>query len=135
MRARQVGHIGFFSATYRLFKLPELERDCEDYGEAVIYKGTVESSPQSFTLDNHHTMDTGRVFPVCRNTLHMLMETRFARHFEKVGDGKTHYGIYPDCGKPIPFASAGEASAGAGACGPAAAPKAAKAKPAAGGCC
>eukprot|EP00752_Nemacystus_decipiens_P002977 g2764.t1 len=126
----RVGHIGFFSATYRLFKLPELERDCEDYGEAVIYKGTVDSSPQSFTLDNHHTMDTGRVFPVCRNTLHMLMGTRFARHFDKVGDGKTHYGIYPDCGKPIPFASASEAGAGA-ACGPAAP----KAKPAAGGCC
>lgn len=80
----QVGHIDFFSATYRLFKLPELERDCEDYGEAVIYKGTVTSSPKSFTLDNHHVMDTGRVFPVCRNTLHMLTGTRFARHFEKV---------------------------------------------------
>lgn len=128
---KQVGHIGFFSATYRLFKLPELERDCEDYGEAVVYKGTMASSPQSFTLDNHHTMDTGRVFPVCRNTLHMLMGTRFARYFDKVGDGKTHYGIYPDCGKPIPFASAGAASGGGAAAG---------AKPAAaastgGGCC
>ncbi|CAM9544538.1 unnamed protein product [Pylaiella littoralis] len=122
----RVGHIGFFSATYRLFKLPELERDCEDYGEAVVYKGTVESSPQSFTLDNHHTMDTGRVFPVCRNTLHMLTGTRFARHFDKIGDGETHYGIYPDCGKPIPFASAGAASSSA------AAPKPAASK---GGCC
>ncbi len=129
-----MGHIGFFSATYRLFKLPELERDCEDYGEAVIYKGTIPSSPEAFTLDNHHTMDTGRVFPVCRNTLHMLMGTRFAPHFDKVGDGKTHFGIYPDCGKAIPFASAGEGSTGAGSCGPA---QTAAAKPAAskGGCC
>jgi SAM-dependent methyltransferase len=32
-----VDHIGFYSATYRLWKLPELEHDCEDYGQAVIY--------------------------------------------------------------------------------------------------
>lgn len=129
--AYQVGHIGFFSATHRLFKLPELEKDCEDYGEAVIYKGTVDGSPNSFTLDNHHTMDAGRVFPVCRNTLHMLMGTRFGRHFDKIGDGNTHYGIYPDCGKPIPFASAGDSGAGATSSG------GASAKPAAskGGCC
>ena len=99
----------------------------------MIYKGTVESSPHSFTLDNHHTMDTGRVFPVCRNTLHMLMGTRFARHFDKIGDGKIHYGIYPDCGKPIPFASAGDSSApavGGGSAAPKAKPAASK-----GGCC
>lgn len=125
----KVGHIGFFSATYRLFKLPELERDCEDYGEAVIYKGTVSTSPQSFTLDNHHVMDAGRVFPVCRNTLHMLTGTRFARHFDKVGDGKIHYGIYPDCGKPIPFSSA-DSNAGAA---PSAKP--ASSSGAKGGCC
>ncbi|CAM9446109.1 unnamed protein product [Discosporangium mesarthrocarpum] len=109
---KKVGHINFFSATYRLFKLPELEADCEDYGEAVVYQGTVPTSPQAFTLDNHHVIDTGRVFPVCRNTLHMLTATRFAPHFEKVSGGDTHFGIYPDCGKSIPFTSG---SAGAGA--------------------
>lgn len=128
----QVGHIGFFSATYRLFKLPELEKDCEDYGEAVIYKGTVESSPKAFTLDNHHTMDAGRAFPVCRNTLHMLMGTRFARHFDKVGDGKTHFGIYPDCGKSIPFASAGGGGVTTAASGAVNKPAPAASK---GGCC
>lgn len=105
--------------------------DCEDYGEAVIYKGTLSTSPRSFTLDNHHTMDAGRVFPVCRNTLHMLMGTRFARHFEKVGGGGTHFGIFPDCGKTIPFSSAGGSSVGVDSS------SVAKAKPAAskGGCC
>eukprot|EP00122_Pirum_gemmata_P002710 Pgem_evm1s2443 len=34
-----IGHIKFWSATYRLFKIPELENMCEDYGEAVVYKG------------------------------------------------------------------------------------------------
>jgi arsenite methyltransferase len=37
-----VAGINFFSATYRLWKLPGmLEPSCEDYGQAVVYKGTV----------------------------------------------------------------------------------------------
>lgn len=100
----------FFLATYRLFKLPELEEDCEDFSEAVIYKGTMHSLPESFSLDIHHTMETDREFPVCRNTLLMLMGTRFSRHFDKVGDGKVHNGICRDCGKSIPFVSAHTAS-------------------------
>jgi hypothetical protein len=31
----------FYSATYRLFKIAELEPDCEDYGQAVMYLGTM----------------------------------------------------------------------------------------------
>lgn len=30
----------FFSITYRLFKLPDLETECEDYGQVAYYKGT-----------------------------------------------------------------------------------------------
>ena len=40
MRAK-LGQAKFFSATYRLFKLDGLEPACEDYGQAVIYKGTI----------------------------------------------------------------------------------------------
>ncbi len=28
-----IGHIEFYSATYRLWKIDELEPDCEDYGQ------------------------------------------------------------------------------------------------------
>eukprot|EP00611_Tribonema_gayanum_P022334 TRINITY_DN4461_c0_g1_i3.p1 TRINITY_DN4461_c0_g1~~TRINITY_DN4461_c0_g1_i3.p1 ORF type:complete len:429 (-),score=110.52 TRINITY_DN4461_c0_g1_i3:268-1374(-) len=111
---KKVGHIKFFSATYRLFKHADLESDCEDYGEAVIYKGTVPTSPQAFTLDAHHTIQAGRVFPVCRNTLRMLTGTRFAPHFDVVGAGKQHYGLFEGCGKAIPFASASDSAAAAG---------------------
>jgi arsenite methyltransferase len=129
-----VGHINFYSATYRLFKHPALESDCEDYGEAVIYKGTVPTSPRAFTLDAHHTIETGRVFPVCRNTLHMLTSTRYAPHFEKVGTGEQHYGLFSGCGKSIPFASAAGATVSTGgSCAPAAA--AATKKKSSGGCC
>ena len=37
-----LGGAKFFSVTFRLFKLPaRLEPDCEDYGQAATYKGTV----------------------------------------------------------------------------------------------
>lgn len=99
----RVGNIRFYSATYRLIKLDELEHACEDYGQAVKYKGTIPHHPHSFYLDKHHVMETGRMFPVCGNTYRMLNESRFARHFEFYGDTETHYGIFSGCGAGLPF--------------------------------
>merc|ERR1712217_987079 len=99
-----LGCIKFYSATYRLFKLDGLESHCEDYGQAVVYKGTVELCPDLFGLDGHHEIEKGKVFPVCGNTWRMLKDTRFARHFDFIGDFSTHYGIYDGCGTLIPFA-------------------------------
>ncbi|KAF0810260.1 arsenic (+3 oxidation state) methyltransferase [Alcanivorax sp. S71-1-4] len=95
----------FFSATYRLFKLAGLEPACEDYGQAVIYRGTLPESPSAFVLDNHHRIERGKVFPVCGNTWRMLHDSRFAGHFEFIGDFSTHYGVFPDCGSRMPFTS------------------------------
>ena len=114
-----VGDIQFFSATYRLFKLPTLDAACEDYGQAVVYKGSIAHHRDHYRLDNHHTMYTGRVFPVCGNTFDMLHDSRLAPHFEFIGDRSRHFGIFPDCGTPVPFASAGDDGSGAamsGAC-------------------
>ncbi len=99
----RVAPLSFQSTTYRLFKLPELEPACEDYGQAVIYKGTVPHAPHSFVLDDHHEMPTGKVFPVCGNTWMMLHDTRFAQHFEFIGSFDTHYGIFEGCGAASPF--------------------------------
>ncbi len=99
----KIGHINFFSATYRLFKLPELESHCEDYGQAVIYKGTIPNHPQVFWLDKHHDIKKGKVFPVCGNTWRMLHDTRFNEHFEFIGNWDTHYGIFDGCGTSLPF--------------------------------
>ncbi|MGB5568083.1 MAG: methyltransferase type 11, partial [Sedimenticolaceae bacterium] len=101
--AKLVGDIRFFSATYRLFKLDGLEPSCEDYGQAVIYKGSLEGHPASMELDKHHLFETGRVAPVCGNTWRMLHETRFRPHFEFVGDMETHFGIFAGCGTALPF--------------------------------
>mmetsp|Transcript_1199 Transcript_1199/g.3469 ORF Transcript_1199/g.3469 Transcript_1199/m.3469 type:complete len:366 (+) Transcript_1199:146-1243(+) len=110
----KIGHISFYSATYRLFKLAMLEPDCEDYGQAVRYRGTIAQHPYKWALDNHHEMWKDKVFPVCGNTWHMLKSTRFAPHFEFIGDFSTHYGIYADCGRPVPFQSAAAGSGGGG---------------------
>jgi SAM-dependent methyltransferase len=104
VRAR-LGEATFHSATYRLFKLDGLESACEDYGQAVIYCGTIAEEPDAFVLDGHHRIERGRVFPVCGNTWRMLSESRYAPHFTFIGDFSTHFGIFPGCGTVTPFAT------------------------------
>jgi arsenite methyltransferase len=101
--APRIGKVQFFSATYRLFKLTELEDACEDHGQAVIYRGTIPEQAHEFTLDAHHAIETGRIFPVCGNTYRMLQETRFALHFHFIGDFSQHYGLFAGCGDEMPF--------------------------------
>jgi len=91
---RKLGQAKFFSATYRLFKLDGLETACEDYGQA----------------------ERGKVFSVCGNTWRMLADTRFAPHFDFIGDFSTHYGIFPGCGTSIPFATTAGTASGSGCC-------------------
>ncbi len=101
--ATRAGNLRFYSATYRLFKITELETACEDYGQAVIYKGTIPEHPDKYALDKHHDMEAGRVFPVCGNTWRMLQDTRFAPHYEFIGNFDRHYGIFTGCGTSIPY--------------------------------
>jgi arsenite methyltransferase len=100
---KRVGNIGFYSATYRLFRLPDLEPACEDYGQAVRYMGGISQCPDRLVLDKHHVFQTGRIEPVCGNTQRMLGETRLAPFFEFFGDSSTHYGIFPGCGDDLPY--------------------------------
>ena len=95
--------------------LDGLETACEDYGQAVIYRGGVAGQPDAFELDGHHFIERGKVFTVCGNTWRMLADTRFAPHFDFVGDFSTHYGIFPGCGTSIPFATT-TATATSGSC-------------------
>jgi SAM-dependent methyltransferase len=101
--AAKLGPARFFSATYRLFKLPDLEPMCEDYGQAVIYKGGVPHAEDLFVLDKHHAIERGKVFSVCGNTWKMLADTRFARYFQFIGDFSRHSGIFAGCGTTMPY--------------------------------
>lgn len=112
----KVGPLRFFSASYRLFKLDHLEPACEDYGQAVIYHGSIPHHPHTFLLDKHHTIERGKVFPVCGNTYRMLHETRFRSHFTFIGNTETHFGIFAGCGTSIPFDTTAPTSSSSGCC-------------------
>ncbi len=115
--AQRAGPLRFYSATYRLFHLPQLETACEDYGQAVVYRGTIAEHPDHLVLDAHHDIPTGKVFAVCGNTWHMLHGTRLAPHFQFVGDFSRHFGIFEGCGTVLPFDQGGAgAGAASGAC-------------------
>ncbi len=103
--AARTGQTRFFSATYRLFKLDELEDACEDHGQVVRYLGTVAGQPHGFDLDDHHHFETGRHVPVCGNTYRMLQQTRLAPHFAFRGDDSCHFGLFAGCGGGLPFAT------------------------------
>lgn len=101
--APRIGALRFHSATYRLFKLDGLESACEDYGQAVIYRGGIADHADRFVLDKHHDIETGRVFAVCGNTWRMLHDTRFAPYFDFIGDFSRHFGLFEGCGGGLPF--------------------------------
>ncbi|MDA1196007.1 MAG: methyltransferase domain-containing protein [Planctomycetota bacterium] len=112
----RVGPMRFFSATYRLFYLSNLDASCEDYGQAVVYRGTLAEHPHVFELDAHHHIERGRLFPVCGNTWRMLAESRFREHFDFHGDFSAHYGIFEGCGTALPFGLSPAAASEAACC-------------------
>lgn len=112
----RLGTLRFYSATYRLFKIDTLETACEDHGQAVVYRGSIPEHPDSFVLDKHHDIENGRVFLVCGNTWRMLHDTRFAAHFEFIGDFSRHFGLFAGCGGGLPFDVARDAQAGLTCC-------------------
>ena len=119
-----IGPARFYSITYRLFKLPRgmLESCCEDYGQAVVYRGSIPGSETAYTLDAGHTFEVGRPTPVCGNTAAMCGEggvSWLAKHFEVAGDRSTHHGKW-GCGvggaHPVPVTVAGGGGGGGGGC-------------------
>ena len=112
----KLGNLKFYSATYRLFAIDELEPSCEDFGQAIAYKGTIESFPEVFILDKHHVFETGKVYPVCGNTFLMLNKSRFKSAFEFYGDFSKHLGIFPGCGEALPYTNGSTELEAAGCC-------------------
>lgn len=119
--AERLGPIRAFSATYRLFKLPGLESEGEDYGETATYLGTLPGHPERWRLDKHHVFPTGQAVAISRNTCLMVRDSRFATHF-KIGhsDGR-HRGLFTEPERGFPFATTASAVAlppiVAGCCG------------------
>lgn len=99
----KIGHINFYSATYRLFKLTELEHSSEDYGQSVVYQGTVPNNGCAFELDKNNRMPKGKSVSVCGNTYRVLKGSRFSGHFEFTGNFEQHSGIFNQGESTLPF--------------------------------
>ena len=85
----------YYSVTYRLFKHTNLEPSQEDYGQAVLYKGTVADSEMAFALDLTHVFEAGRIVPVSGNTACMLQNTRLSKHFQVFeAEERRHFGPF-----------------------------------------
>ncbi len=90
------GGASFTSRTVRAFKLDDLEDACEDYGQSVVYMGSIPGHPDRFDLDRGHGFRRGEWKRVCGNTASMLSETRYSEAFLVSGDRRRHYGAF-DC--------------------------------------
>lgn len=101
---QRIGMVGFRSMTMRAFRL-SLEDRCEDFGEVATYRGTIAGLPHAFVLDDHHRFETGRPLRVCGNTFDMLARSRFAPHFDLMGDKRTHFGLFDCSDAPSPAAT------------------------------
>jgi len=89
-----VGNIQFYSITYRLWKLKDLEDACEDYGHIAVYNGQISESPFKFELDDGHVFYKNKPERVCGNTAIMLSGTRFKEYFQIMGSFKEHFGAF-----------------------------------------
>lgn len=125
-----VGEAKFCSITYRLFKLPNLEDQCEDYGQTAHYKGSIVGHPESYILDNHHTFNSNVSVPVCGNTASMLSDSWLSPHFDVQGDRSKHKGLF-NC----QTSSAAESSLPTMCCSPTPQTSSGASKSPGGGCC
>jgi len=96
-----LGEAKFYSITFRLFKLEDLEENCEDYGQYAIYNGTIEGFPHSYALDKDHKFETNKPNLVCGNTASMLKDSWLGKYFTVFGDRKTHFGQFQNCGNVV----------------------------------
>jgi SAM-dependent methyltransferase len=94
----KIGMVNFRSVTIRAFKM-SLEDRCEDFGQLAIYKGSIADHPHAFDLDDHHHFETAKPLRVCGNSFDMLACSRYAKHFDFMGDKSTHFGLF-DCAPP-----------------------------------
>ncbi|SFC93350.1 methyltransferase domain-containing protein [Streptomyces aidingensis] len=111
---QKIGFVGFSSLTIRALNLP-LEDRCEDYGQVAVYRGTVPTAAHAFELDDHHIFPVGKPVLVCGNTADILSGSRYAEHFDIIGDKTMHHGLFP-CGPAGATAPGAAGTAGDSCC-------------------
>jgi ubiquinone/menaquinone biosynthesis C-methylase UbiE len=89
-----VENIQFYSITYRLWKLRDLEDACEDYGHIAVYNGQMPESTFKFELDDGHVFYKNKPERICGNTAIMLSGSRFKQYFQIMGGFEEHFGAF-----------------------------------------
>ena len=88
----RIGPAIFCSATYRLFKINNLEINEEYYGQSAIYLGNIPEHPKNFHLDGKNIFPTGEACNISGNTSKILLGSRFKKNFELKGNTSNHLG-------------------------------------------
>ncbi|RLV61156.1 DUF2064 domain-containing protein [Parashewanella curva] len=91
--AAKLDDIRFTSATYRLFKAEQLEPQPQDYGQQVVYLGTIPEHEKKWQLDTATSFTQGLITHVNGNVWHSLKQSRFSQHFEFINEGDGHLGF------------------------------------------
>lgn len=113
-----VGNTTFWSITYRMFKVKNLEDRAEDYGQVAVYKGTLPEYRHLYTLDTEHVFETKRPALIDGNTAAMLGQSWLSKHFHLMGDRSTHFGLFAGNDNKRRRVDAPSAPADSGCCDP-----------------
>jgi len=108
--AEKTGDIRFASVTVRLFKA---ERQAAG-GRVLAYNGMLAHAPDVFELDLAHRFPKGQPVRVSGDIWSMLMQSRFAPHFDTVAAEEDHDDLADDAPQIDPFADAATVT---GCCG------------------
>lgn len=90
----KLGCIGFASHTVRAVKCADLEDREENYGQTATYRGTMPENKRYFDLTEDMRFIAGKPMAVSGNMASMLRASRYAPHFDVVGDCSHHVGAY-----------------------------------------
>ena len=79
--ALKLGDISFSSVTLRLLKIDNADEGDEDFGDAVMYKGTIHDEEHGFQFAEDWYFPAHKSVLVSGNMARWLKASRFAKHF------------------------------------------------------
>ena len=86
------GDIAFATITCRLINTELTSDHCENYGEEIVYDGSLPDYPDYFLFDKNIKFATGKTCHVCDNVSALGLGTRYAKVLSVEGTRETHFG-------------------------------------------
>lgn len=89
---KMFGDVSFATITCRLINSELTSDHCEDYGEEIVYDGSLPDYPDFFLYDKDIKFPTGKSCHVCDNVSVLGLATRYAKAITVEGTREVHYG-------------------------------------------